>query len=61
VIDYNNLEKIDEDSYKKMCGKFYEIITASHASKGIQKALKSTISSILSKIFNEVYKLNNNN
>ena len=54
TIDYNNLERIDEEIYKRMCGKFYDLITSSYASKGIQKALKSTISSILTKIFDEV-------
>ena len=55
VIDYNTLEKIDEETYNKMCGKFYDLIISSYASKGIQKALKSTISSVLTKIFEEVY------
>lgn len=54
TIDYNKLERIDEEIYLRMCGKFYDLITSSYASRGIQKALKSTISPILSKIFEEV-------
>jgi hypothetical protein len=37
-----------------MSGKFYELIVSSYASKGIQKALKSTIASIITMIFEEV-------
>lgn len=54
VIDYNSLDKIDEATFQKLQGKFYDLIISSHASKGLQNALKSTLSSIISKIFEEV-------
>ena len=53
-IEFNNIDKLDEDSYERLKGTFVEMITSQNGSRNLQKVLKSTSSSILSNILDEV-------
>ncbi len=54
-VEFNNLEKLDEEVFEKLEGNFVEIITSQSGSRSLQKILKNTNSSILSMILDEVY------
>ncbi len=49
-----NQEKIDEDSYKKMRGMFFSILTCHKGSVILQKTIKKTHKDILSLILDEI-------
>ena len=56
-VDFNSLEKIEDDTFLKIQGKFVDVIVSQSGSRGLQKSLKLTSPHILSKILDEVRKI----
>jgi len=54
ITECNDINIIDEETYIRISGKFIEEVTSHYKSSCIQKALKATSPSIITKIFDEV-------
>lgn len=53
-IELSNLDKLDDETFEKIQGSIYEIITSQNGSRCLQKIMKSTSGNILTKILDEV-------
>lgn len=54
TFDLGNLDRIDEETFERLKGQFYDLIVCQNGSRTLQKIIKSTHYCILSRILDEV-------
>lgn len=53
-VQVRQAEKLDQNVYQQLKGKFYEVVTSQNGSRVLQKVLKNTDQTLISSIFEEL-------